>query len=430
MEILYILLSENSFNESLLFTRIQNQLEETDEHYCMSNSLSSCFMDSNPKWNVSLLSEDFEENYDDFRTYIDEGKFSLIVLGDLHEYFLAPEEMNFDLEWLEDLEIPIVALDYFDLLTIQNEKIIFKHSNKINSNIIESLPAIPIKPFIVKTFPKTLNPETQEGILYWDTTLDYYTIVKHATQQLIRDTMQLKDNTKIVTICFDVIQMSDALNQKLIGFYFVVVETIVFYLQELNQNFEVLVIGLKQPKTLINNIDKINLRHFTHLTQDLYQLIVCGSDLLILDSNLTFAHCDALISQTPTMVLGNSIDIQSINEDESKVMSSFSPDPFIYDLINMMLEINKNSQQPPIFPFMNYPNPIEQLPQTGLQLGSPPYHLVDIFDDEKTYEVFNSLLCDQNYLNKYNEIGNKYLESQIEPLKFNELLKRILSISQ
>ena len=166
------------------------------------------------------------------------------------------------------------------------------------------------------------------------------------------------------------------------------------------------------------------MHHFTHLTEDIYQLLVCGSDLLILNSDWDFAHIDALMLNTPTLVFGNSIQ-QELQQGEKILTSTFQPDPVLYHMVQFFTELNKNSLTTPLFQFTSFPIKQTELPASGLQQGIPPYHLADMFNDMETIPLLKQLICDANYFNEYQKLCNKYLQDH-KALTMAHIIHKIL----
>lgn len=432
LNILFISISEKSFEEAFFVSRILAHLPENTKSYCMVNTTSAAFVASNPKNMVSLLTENLDSNYHDFQIYLKQAELNLIVLLDLHHYFIVPAEMNFLPEWLQDLSIPIVALDYFDLLHYQGDQLTFKGAEDPAAPLAtQQFMPLAITPTLLKPSPPhRAGAEADSRVMYWNTALDFYRFVKPSTQELIRSTMQLEPNVKVISLLFDASLVGRAIETHLLGFYMVAVEVLGFYLRQFpDQHFQLLVVGFKQPQEENISIPNLKVRFFTHLTEDIYQLVACGSDLLILNSNWSLLHADALVTGTPTLVLGNSI-MQEVREGEKVLTSAFQPHPFLYQLVEIMIRLNNMSPMVPIYPFISYPVRQPDLPPVGLQSGFLPYHLADMFNDIATQPLLEKLLFDEAYLNEYRQYAEQYLAQAAQPENLATLLGKQIYVNQ
>ena len=154
-------------------------------------------------------------------------------------------------------------------------------------------------------------------------------------------------------------------------------------------------------------------------------MVICGSDLLLLNSHWDFAHVDAFLLNIPTLVFGNSVQ-QELNLGQTRLTSTFSPDIFLYELIQLMVQINQNGHVAPLFQYISYPIKQIELPPCGLQEGIPPYHLADMFNDLETFPLLEKLICDPQYLLSYAQLCNKYLKREHSALTMQTILNNRL----
>ena len=157
----------------------------------------------------------------------------------------------------------------------------------------------------------------------------------------------------------------------------------------------------------MNEIQDLNLkiRYFSHLTADNYLTLIAGSDLLLTHTTRSPLLLDAMVAETPCLVLGNSV-IQELLEDQTRELKSFfSPHPFLYDMVHLMMNLNQWTSYLPIFQFTDYPIPYKELdfPEPGMKFQGLIYHFADVFDDLTTVPIFENLLFNPEYMNNFNE---------------------------
>lgn len=435
LKLIILQLAEESFDEILFLPRILAQLPPNSTCYCMVNSISSSFAASIHGCKVSLLTENQDLNLQDFSTIVVNESIDALIILDLYKYYLTPWDLNFLPLWLDDFQAPILALDYFNLLEYRGGQVLLRPG--VNPPYPEGgIPEpLPIFPYLFKPVPPVplaaLTGQPAERIFAWNAIQPQLKLNQQLQREQLRHSLQVQEAEQIITLIIDPLYFLKALDMALIGFYMVLIEVIIFYLRQFPQQaFQLLVVGFFPPREEKNSIPDINVKvhYISHLTEDNYLTLIAGSDLIITHTQRSPILLDAMVAEVPVMVMGNSI-IQELKPDQSRqLMSFFQPHPVLYQLVELMLNLNQWTAYLPIFPFINYPAPYHELgfPEPGLKQEGLFYHLLDTFDDLTSLPLFKQVLQPTPYLKNYKQMVREALKNE-STLYLSQILTRILA---
>lgn len=418
--LLVLQISEQSFDEVLLVERLVQQWGQPAQVYALTNSISSSLMSSRPERVVGILTEDQDENRRKFDAILEKEHIDAIIILDLYNYFINPLELNILPVWLKELAIPIFAVDYFHLLVYQDDQLILNPDVKLDSfeagesplpldlSVQILKPVLPILPEQVATDPRLhlWNPLNQD--------------IRSAAPQMretLLNSLEANPESKVITVFFDTILFSDSLEKNILGFYFVSIEVLIFYLRQFpSQHFQLLIVGSSPPTGEVNAIPDLNIdiHYFTHLTEDNYQTFLASSDLIITNNNWSVALLDALSLNIPVCLLGNSViqEFKDQQEEEKIITSFFKPHEALHYLAMLMMKLNQWSLSLPIFQFITYPIPYNDpdFPDPGLQAHALPYYLIDMFDDLSSIPIFQNLLFSKAAIEAHQQLAQKLLK--------------------
>lgn len=432
--IVFIQISESSYDEAFLIERMSAQLRAETQVIVFSNGISSALIGSNSERVVGVLTEDQEDNLKRFQAVLEMSDVFAIVVLDLQQYFLNPMDLNFLPLWLKDLEIPLFALDYFNLLEEQEGKLGL--NSKMDQHFFEAgeepLPLdFPIT--LLKPTPPVLPSDFvgAQHSLAWNPIDPSLASSRPQLRKQILDSLEAPNDTKIITVAFDPLLFSQALERTLIGYYFIVVEVLIFYLRHFTgQQFQLLVVGSSAPTDDRNEIPNLNVdvHYFTHFTEDNYRAFLAASDLLIGNNNWSALLLDAMSLGTPVAVLGNSIiqDWKDESESERITVSYFQSHPALFQLSQIMMDLNRWSVSTPIFQFISYPilHTDPDFPDPGLQIQALPYILLDMFNDESTLPLLQELLFSVEKRKHYIEYCQRLLKISEKGQSFKHILEQ------
>lgn len=425
--ILFVQMAEYSFEESHLLLRIAAQMPEQTKIYAMVNAMSSALISSRSSISLGLATEHQENNQIDLQVFLGNAEPDIIVLLDLHKYFTHPDDLNILPEWFEGLSIPVIALDYFRLLA-------FSESGHVIGPSQSSSPPLNVNWHLVRPSPPNPPelPLTSSRLHYWNMMSQSLVLGREILREQLRQSLQLEADVKVVTLVYDPLLFQQAMDLSIPGFYFAAIEVICYYLRQYpKQRFELLIAGFSMPADQLNPLAQLNvrLRYFTHMTDDIVQTLVSGSDLLILNSVWSSLHADALQFATPTAVLANSIRME-LNEQGQRVATGYSQPIFpLYRHMELMTELNnKTPYMAPLFQFLNYPiSEWDELPSPGLNVWGYPVHVLDMFNDLDSQPIMDKMLFDENYHEEYKHVCQKLTERNVGALFFETILQKILT---
>jgi hypothetical protein len=433
--LLFVQIAESTFDESLFISRLANQLRGDVRVICLVNGISSALVASNPDHIVGVLTENQDDNLQRFQGLLEQTQPDAIIVLDLYKFFLNPLELNFLPAWLEEVKSPILALDYYHLLTSNGQEV------RLNQGVQtphlesgESAEALALNVHLIKPVPPVL-PQLGEGdqSYYWNLFDPGLAAAAPQLREQVLDSLKIESaDTKVITLFFDPTLFSQALDRNLLGFYFVVIEVLIYYVRSFQeQQFRLMIVGSAAPtENVAEFADKnFDLNYFTHLTEDNYRALLSASDLLISNTNWSPALLDAAFLGKPTVVMGNSIiqEWKDATEGEKELKSFFSPAPPTYELCHLMVQLNQWSVTLPIFPFINYPARHESadFPEPGLQAHALPYFLLDMFDDESSLAILNQLLLSEEQKTEYQKLCQEFCKVSDQALKFDVILEMI-----
>lgn len=431
--LLFVQIAESTFDESLFIPRMIQQFSGETRVLALVNGLSSALVSSNPDIITGVLTENQDDNQARFNSMLETAQPDAVIVLDLYKFFLNPLELNFLPVWLEAATMPVFAFDYYHLLVNEDEGI--RLNPKVVTTHIEAgerADSLPLNIWLIKPAPPIMPSEGGLRTFFWQPFDSSLNASAPQLREQVLDSIKASPESKVITVFFDPVMFSQALDRNLLGYYFMVIEVLIFYMRSFpRQNFELLVVGSAAPTDQTNPIpDKnFNIHYFTHLTNDNYRALLSASDLLISNTNWSPAILDAIGLGTPAIVMGNSIiqDWKDVTEGEKQLKSFFSPHPGLYHICDLMVQLNQWSATLPIFPFINYPmrHEDEDFPLPGLQEHALPYFLLDMFDDETSLPILKDLLFSPLDLEQYREACTRYTQSTDEAITFGSMLEKV-----
>lgn len=440
--ILFIQMAEKSYDEIFFIDRLTQQwadLYTEVEVYALVNGLCNHFVSSRPERIVGVLTENQSENLKRFEALKEAIDFDAIFILDLHEYFIHPMDLNFLPLWLKGQDCPIYALDYYNLLVYKKNLLYLRP--QVNLDKFEEGEA-PLPLDITVELLKPCLPNKSEDLAAeihaWplQSTFREHTIGAAQFRQELLDSVEAKEKDHIISIFFDPLLYTQSAERSLIGYYFVLIEVLIFYLRQMRgEQFQIFIVGSMPPSSEVNLSPdmNVNLHYISHLTEDNYAAFLSASDLIITNNDWTVALLDALARNTPVCIFGNSIieEWKDNTETEKELRASFQPLKPLYDFCHLLTELNQFSLSTPIFQFISYPLRLqEEFPAVGLKEGIYPYFLFDMFDDELTLPMLKQVLLSGETRQKYTDICESYKQKNSSALSVGQIHAQIQSHNQ
>lgn len=431
--ILFLQMAEKSYDEIFFIERLTQQwsdLYPEVETYALVNGLCHHFVSSRPERIVGILTENQSENLKRFETLTEAIDFDAIFILDLHEYFIHPMDLNFLPLWLKKETCPIYAFDYYNLMVYKKNLLYLRP--QVNLDKFEEGEA-PLPLDINVELLKPCLPNAKESLAdeksAWalQSVFSEQFIGSSQSRQELLKSVEANEKDHIISIFFDPLLYTQAAERTLIGYYFVLVEVLIFYLRQMRgERFQIFIIGSMPPSSEVNLSPDINvnLHYISHLTEDNYSTFLGASDLLITNNDWTSPLLDALNLNLPVCLFGNSIieEWKDNTETDKELRSTFQPILPLYDFCHLMVELNQFSMGLPIFQFVSYPLRINgDFPKPGLRRGVYPYFLFDMFDDQSTLPMLKQILLSSETREKYKDVCDDYKKQSAGALTLGQI---------
>lgn len=431
--ILFLQMAEKSYDEIFFIDRLTQQwsdLHAEVEVYALVNGLCHHFASSRPERIIGVLTENQSENLNRFETLIEAVTFDAIFILDLHEYFIHPMDLNFLPLWLKGQNAPIYALDYYNLM-VYNKNLLYLRAQVNLDKFEEGEAPLPLD-IRVELLKPCLPNQTQvlqkeDHAWFLQSNFSGHAIgAAHFRQELLAS-VEAKEKDHIISVFFDPVLFTQSAERGLIGYYFVLIEVLIFYLRQMRgEEFQIFIVGTMPPSSEVNLSPdmNVNLHYISHLTEDNYAAFLSASDLIVTNNDWSVALLDALGRNTPVCLFGNSIieEWTDNTETEKELRAGFQPLKPLYDFCHLMTELNQFSLSLPIFQFVCYPLRIQDaFPATGLKNHTYPYFLFDMFDDEATLPMLKQILLSTDTREKYKELCETYQKQSAGALTLGQI---------
>lgn len=434
MNLALIIWGSLSTEESILLSTFVNQLiNEIDEKeekifYVLTSKEMSHYFVCDEKLSLIVISENMEENKHDWDLLCKEGDLSAILIFDFEKIIFDHNSINFKLEWLIDLNIPIIIVDYIDVIHFNKDKIIeLKDKEKFLKQESIKIPKFK-NSYILKICPPCeVEPNLPSNILYWRFQNEFNFITRFNNKQKVRDSLCCEEDEKIILILLNMLQILKSIENNIQTHYQLLFETLIYYLWTLNFKARVLVLGIGDfldPNTIENVKERIKFRFYPIINYDLYESLLQASDLLFLESEWHPSLITASLIDLPAIVLGNSLEV--IDQEKGVLVGNFKEvAPNLFELLKTC-SINFSEI---FFPYINFPLKINKFPPTGLKTGKFIYQLVDTFDDEKTSMTIYNSIFNQKHIEKIIEEQRKYRDKSKGALSALKIIQKVLKKS-
>jgi hypothetical protein len=440
--ILFLQMAEKSYDEIFFIDRLTQQwsdLYPEVEVYALVNGLCNHFVSSRAERIVGVLTENQSENRKRFETLNEAVAFDAIFILDLHEYFIHPMDLNFLPLWLKNQKCPLYALDYYNLM-VYNKNLLYLRTQVNLDKFEEGEAPLPLD-ITVELLKPCLPNQSQvlkTEINTWplQSSFTEHTIGSAQSRQELLNSVEAKEKDHIISIFFDPLLYTQSAERSLIGYYFVLIEVLIFYLRQMRgEQFQIFIVGSMPPSSEVNLSPdlNVNLHYISHLTEDNYAAFLSASDLIITNNDWSVALLDALGRSIPVCLFGNSIieEWTDNTETEKELRASFQPLKPLYNFCLLMVELNQFSLSMPIFQFISYPLRLEgDFPDAGLRNQTYPYFLFDMFDDEATLPMLKQVLLSSETRKKYKTLCEDYKKQSTESLTLGQIHTQRLNQNQ
>ena len=441
MNILFLFTGRTSFDEAIIASQFIDQLSEEHDISCLSQMALGVYFDSNPRIAGAIWENDNNANLENLEKLCSKIKFDLIVLGDTMDFILDDQIYSFLFDFLKGKDIPVCLTDFQDVLSIETQKdgncfksaISLKDSSSREIKHLNKLSIIKICP------PCEYKKEKNNSVIYWKNIEDFTLLSKYQLKETLYKSLNCDENTKIISMIFNpAAELKVSINEnkeRYTRHYNMIKDILSYYLGIVMKNNDAnchIFIGNRFSKAVQETkyeteneySQYVSITEIPLLTYDMYKPILQVSDLIITESAWHPALISSISTETPSLVLGSNVALRAKKKKNIIVSDYRDIDMYVYErLENIFMEDPES-----IFPYMSYPHKIDFLPAINLIQNSYPYHLTDVFNDERTISLINDILFDKEYQDYYNNLVKSYREEYKENYKNTLSAEKIVDL--
>lgn len=449
MNYIFILFGSDSTYEAQVMSKFIDELPDYSNVFCFLHEITNIYVHKSEKVH-QIVARDHEDNEKALKIALTEGEVSGIFIFDYNKIFFSSEYdneykiINFNLKWLEGLNVPINIVDFLDFFEYDKDNILkLKNSAEYNienysisgTTTMEVEDTISLKGMrqkenieqpqnssavmvnnkdmvskyeahynIIKVSPPAIaNIDSTKKFLYWNFSNTEY---ETTDMERMKAPLMMTPTTKNIFLMFSPAMQFQSAFQNKVAHYLRVVKTIITHLKELNCEINLFISSFdKSPEldALIKGT-KIKYRTFKILNYDWYKTLIFYCDAFITDTSWNPALVDAASLSKPAGVIGNSLYLDENGEAKSE---------FDYTNPEVLKLLQEAIQKTPheLFPYISYPLKHNKEIEFGFHDEKMLYYMLDIYSTEsflsfidefaiRKEEVYDSLVKEQHFFTK------------------------------
>lgn len=385
IKVLYLIAGDMSFDEMLFLDAFINQLpvQAIENHLLVPTLPLTHVTLQNRNLHFTVARPGF--GYEDFRQMIDEVQPQVVILVDPY-ILLGPDAPNLtyvELEWLDELQSVVAVMDFrANLLKTDEDQL------ALSSYILEGQtpPYVLDYDFMIKICPPhdsmpTKNPK----LLQWGCQDQLSSLAIHGVRDEVRQQLGCAADARLITLVFPIENTLLALEKGLAPHFPVVIETLIYYLNQLGGNYVLAAINMPPPFADFD-FDNVQVRFFPSLDLELLNNLLKSTELFITESltypGLVFSN----LREIPSISLASSADLNAQGEITTRA-GNLSP------FLQMKLEELKEHSPEALFPFISFPSRLKHnWPHSPVFNQRFMFFLADIFDETRMLELIENLL--------------------------------------
>jgi len=385
IKVLYVLAGDTSFDEMIFLDAFINQLPgETIKNHILAPSLPMVHVAlQNRSTEITAATPGFD--YEDWSKLLKEFEPQVVILCD--PYIMLTEEASdltyIETEWLDDIPCVVAVMDFrANILRTPDDQL------ALNDFILagETPPAVLDYDFLIKICPPHDAIPTQNPKLFqWGCQDQMSSLAVYAERDEVRNQLGCKANARLVTLVFPIESALMAMEKGLTAHFPVVVEMLIYYLNQLDGDYLLSVINMPPPFEDYE-FDNVQIRFFPTLDQYLLNGLFKATELFICESLSYPGLALSTVRDIPTLALGCSVGLDA---EENIVHKLGELSPFIQLKLDSLKAENPDS----LFPFISFPSRLRHSwPQTELFRDHFMFYLADLFNEARTLQLLKELL--------------------------------------
>lgn len=419
IKVLYVVAGDTSFDEMIYLDAFINQLpSQTIQNHILAPMLTMTHVAlDNRNTEITMAKPGF--GYEDWALLLKEYEPQVVILCD--SYVLldedAPDLTYVELEWLDDIRCVVAVMDFrVNLLRTQDDQL------ALDQYILDGVtpPYVLDYDFLIKVCPPhdgilAKNPK----LIQWGCEDLMSSLAIYAVRDEVRNQLGCPEKARLISLVFPVENTLLAMDKDLQMHFPVMIETLIHYLNQLNDAFVLVVVNMPPPFEDFE-YDNVHVRFFEALDQHLLNGLFKATELFITESLSYPGLVLSAMRNIPTMVLGSSLSL-----DESGQFShAFEQlNPFL----QLKLEALKATAPHAIFPYISFPHHMRR-PWLLTELFEERclYFQTDIFNEQRMVTLLSELLNGGQALEQYQEVLNDYRARKLAHTQDAEAIVRKL----
>jgi len=385
IKVLFIIAGDFSFDEMVYLDSFINQLPGTTiESRILSPQLPLTHVNIKNR-NVEVTPAKPGFGPDEWQELIQDFEPQIVILCD--PYILlgpeAPDLSYIDLAWLDELRSVVGVIDFkANLLKTADDQLALKEYV-----LSQTTPPYTLDyDYLIKVCPPhdaipTQNPK----VLQWGCQDPMAALSSYTIRDEVRTQLSCRPETRIVTMVFPMENSFQALEKGLFAHFPLVVETLIHYLNQLEEEYLLAIINMPPPFNDFD-FDNVQVRFFPTLDMHLLSDLLKTTELFITESLTYPGHILSALRDIPGISLGSSLglDAQGNYTHHFEELSPF---------LQLKLDVQRQESPESLFPYISFPSHFQrEWLQTEMFQERYLYFLADLFDEAKTTALIDDLL--------------------------------------
>lgn len=385
IKVLYLIAGDMSFDEMLFLDAFINQLPQQSIH-------NHLLVPTLPLSHVALQNRNIEFTiakpgflYEDFQALLADYQPQIVILVD--PYILvqpdAPDLTYIELEWLDEIQSVVAVLDFrMNLLKTADDQL------ALDKYILagETPPFALNYDFLIKVCPPHNSAPTKNPkLLQWSCQDPMSLLAVYGIRDEVRTQLGCKENSHVITLVFPIENTLLALEKGLTEHFPVVIETLIYYLNQLDGDYVLAVVNMPPPFNDFD-FDNVQIRFFPMIDMELLGNLFRATEILFTESMTYPGLILSSLRHIPAVNLGSTAKLDK-NGQISVRSGPLSP------FLQMKLEDLKDKNPDAIFPFLSFPSPLRvNWIQSPILNDRFMYFVADLFDEQRMLALIENLL--------------------------------------
>ena len=419
IKVLYVIAGDTSFDEMLYIDQFISQLNHrtVKSHLLVPTLPASQVTLQDRSTEITVAKPGYGE--EDWQELLDSYEPQIIILCDAGFMLAenAPQLSYLQAEWLTEVPCVVAVMDFrLNLLKTKDDQLALK------PYVLQQVtpPHVLDYDFLIKVCPPhdaiaTDNPK----LFQWGTQDLLSSLSIYNIRQEVRMQLGCKEDARLITLVFPIENSLLAMDRGLFAHFSIVIETLIYYLNQLEDNCVLAIINMPPPFEDYD-FDNVQVRFFPTLDLPLLTDLLKSTELVITES-LTYPGLSmSALRDIPCITMGSSL---SLTEDNTFSHAFETLDPFV----QMKLDVLKAESPELIFPYLSFPSVLKHpWPRTELYRDRNFYYLADLFDAEKTTRLLSELLNGGPYKDLFTSELSQFRQQKLDLSQDAEQIIRTL----